>query len=498
MEQLSFRALKRLFAVIALLLPPMLLADERGESVGSVLNARGATAHNESGAIRFLGKGDRIYKGDVISTAARSFAVVSMADKTKLTVRPGSVLRVNEFNVKPKKENVLISLFRGGLRAITGFVSKRRSNAFRLRTGVATIGIRGTEFDARLCEEDDCSAEASKLKRNKRLERKSEVIGRVVARRGSTFRETAESKKLPISSGAPVVVGDVLTTGKNSFMVVVYRDRSRMTLLENTRFKIEALASSGTTAGGDGASAGSSAKKQAGKTATAPAKRSTAQAEQPAKKENAVFRLFRGGLRVITGLIGRRNPSGFRIRTGVATIGIRGTAFDAVCPGGDCAGPQGVYVRTREGTAMLNDNPVPTGRIGRFAQGNFQFVNQLPLQLDLAPPGSIKTDEKRLEQLDSPAPESIDVDEQPLFQQSDIGGTPQGLYLACRSGHCSVDDVDLGPGEALYKGTDAPAQRLVEIPQFLTADPYLNSEQLLVAPPATGSPVTAPETCAVP
>ena len=470
MEQFSLRALKRLIAIAALLVSPMLFAQERGEPVGSVLNSRGATAHNETGGIRFLGKGDRIYKGDVISTAARSFAVVSMADKTRLTVRPGTVLRVNEFNVKPKKENVLISLFRGGLRAITGFVSKRRTNAFRLRTGVATIGIRGTEFDARLCEQDDCSAEASKIKRSTRLERRSQVVGRVVARRGGTFRETAEGKKLPIASGAPVVVGDVLTTNKTSFMVVVYRDGSRMTLLEDTRFKVEALVTAG---------AGASSAKQPSRSSKSAAGK-TAAVKVPEKKESAVFRLFRGGLRVLTGLIGRRNPNGFRIRTGVATIGIRGTAFDAVCPSGDCAVGQGVYVRTREGTALLNDNPVPAGRTASFAQGTFQFVNQLP------------------QPVTQPPPESIDVDEKQLWKESDIGGTPEGLYLACRSGHCSVDDVDLGAGEALYKGTDKRAERLVEIPQFLTADPYLKSEQLLVTPPAVGSPVATPDTCVVP
>jgi len=493
MRQFFFPVLVRLVAVVAISAPCLLFAQERGEPVGSVVNSRGATAHDETGTIRFLGKGDRIYKGDVISTAARSFAVVTMADDTKLTVRPSSVLRVNEFSVKPKKENVLISLFRGGLRALTGFISKRRSNAFRVRTSVATIGIRGTEFDARLCEQSDCTKEAAKLKGKKRFKRTSKVVGRVVARRGRTLRETPAGKSVPVTGGAPVVAGDVLTTGKASFMVVVYRDGSRMTLLADTRFQVEALESAG-RASEDTASPGAATpakpKVQSKAKAKPPRQRAKASGKQrartPAKKakrENAVFRLFRGGLRVITGLIGKRNPRGFRIRTGIATIGIRGTAFDVVCAGGDCAGGQGVFVRTRQGTATLNDNPIAAGQVASFAQGAFQFVKQLPQ--NLTPPEQTK-------------PEGFKVDEKGLFKQSDVGEAKQGLYVAVRSGHAEADGVHLGKGEALYKGTEEPAQRLVEIPAFLTGDPFLNSEQLQTTPPTAGSPVTAPETCAVP
>ncbi|MGR8918312.1 MAG: FecR family protein [Gammaproteobacteria bacterium] len=50
--------------------------------------------------------------------------------------------------------------------------------------------------------------------------------------------------------------------------------------------------------------------------------------EEAAQAEDrSVFRLFRGGLRTITGLIGKRSRDAYRVDTPVATIGIRGTAF---------------------------------------------------------------------------------------------------------------------------------------------------------------------------
>jgi hypothetical protein len=48
------------------------------------------------------------------------------------------------------------------------------------------------------------------------------------------------------------------------------------------------------------------------------------------EKSNMVFSMLKGGMRFITGLIGRSNPQAFRLATPSATIGIRGTEFFAV------------------------------------------------------------------------------------------------------------------------------------------------------------------------
>lgn len=50
------------------------------------------------------------------------------------------------------------------------------------------------------------------------------------------------------------------------------------------------------------------------------------EAEKQAE-DRSVFKLFRGGLRTITGLIGKRSRNAYRLNTPVATIGIRGTAY---------------------------------------------------------------------------------------------------------------------------------------------------------------------------
>ena len=52
--------------------------------------------------------------------------------------------------------------------------------------------------------------------------------------------------------------------------------------------------------------------------------------------ESAIFSLIKGGLRAISGAIGHARPSRYQLRTSVATIGIRGTAYSALLCNQDC------------------------------------------------------------------------------------------------------------------------------------------------------------------
>jgi len=56
-----------------------------------------------------------------------------------------------------------------------------------------------------------------------------------------------------------------------------------------------------------------------------------------ATKSNVLLSLLTGGMRAITGLIGRRDPSKVAYRAGSATIGIRGTDVTIATSGGDVA-----------------------------------------------------------------------------------------------------------------------------------------------------------------
>lgn len=91
-----------------------------------------------------------------------------------------------------------------------------------------------------------------------------------------------------------VVKGDTLNTEKDSYAQVKFDDGGVVTLKPNTRLKIEDF---------------------------------VFKEKEPAS-DSSTLSLLRGGLRMITGLIGKRgNADAFKANTATATIGIRGTTF---------------------------------------------------------------------------------------------------------------------------------------------------------------------------
>ncbi|MEM7196627.1 MAG: FecR family protein, partial [Pseudomonadota bacterium] len=84
----------------------------------------------------------------------KSFIVIKMEDNTKITLRPESSMVISEFQDDKDNESAELSLLKGGLRTVTGLIGKNKPDAVKLKTKVATIGIRGTDFIARLCGGD--------------------------------------------------------------------------------------------------------------------------------------------------------------------------------------------------------------------------------------------------------------------------------------------------------------------------------------------------------
>jgi hypothetical protein len=63
-----------------------------------------------------------------------------------ITVGKNSDFTVREYRIYRDKPNVaLFDLAQGAFRSVTGFIT-RRAHRFEVRTAVATIGVRGTDF----------------------------------------------------------------------------------------------------------------------------------------------------------------------------------------------------------------------------------------------------------------------------------------------------------------------------------------------------------------
>ncbi len=99
-------------------------------------------------------------------------------------------------------------------------------------------------------------------------------------------------KILGVRSG--IETGDLLSTSANTYARIKFSDGGELTLRPNTRIRIDDYRFD----------------------------------QAKPQEDNAFFSLIKGGLRAVTGLVGKRNGlSSYRMATPTATIGIRGTHY---------------------------------------------------------------------------------------------------------------------------------------------------------------------------
>ena len=408
-------------------------------AVGVVEYSRGATTlQGASQGASIVSRGAKFNRNDIITTGKKSFAILRLTDGTRLTLRPNSKFAVEEFNPSLTKDaSAKLSLFRGGMRAITGFISKYNSNGYKMRTPVATIGIRGTEFEARLCG-TDCAEESKSLKKVDLA--KPRAVGRVAFMRGHMAARNVDGNERKVRRGEPIYEGDTLVSGKNSFGVIAFRDKSRVTMQPRSQFLVEKFKFN---------------------------------VEKP--RENvALMSLLRGGLRAVSGRIGKLNRNAYKMRTPVATIGIRGTGYDLQCQGScislddaayfpgeptlidrvldlvsspayaEVPASDGMFAHVWDGGIDVDQG----GNVQQLNNGEYGFVANVgsPLQvLDLSQvPSSFINNT-------APKPDQVEIDEDAMFSELDSESVSPGLYVSVHEGIVTMEgengNLDIGAGE---------------------------------------------------
>ncbi len=125
------------------------LAEQAGR-VSFVSGEVKATATD--GSVRTLVRGAAINGGDRISTGVGRLQI-RFTDGGFVSLQPNSVFGVDQYlyaNKAPEESSLFFSLLQGGMRTITGAIGKVNKQSYKVRTPVATIGIRGTEYLARV------------------------------------------------------------------------------------------------------------------------------------------------------------------------------------------------------------------------------------------------------------------------------------------------------------------------------------------------------------
>ena len=198
------------------------------------------------------------------------------------------------------------------------------------------------------------------------------AVGKVMFAFGEVSAVGTDGNARKLSRGDGIESGDLLKT-LNGRMQVRFSDGGFVALQPRTEFKVTEYRYAGREDG----------------------------------NESAVFNLLRGGIRAVTGLIGRRNKNSYRVDTAFATIGIRGTAYTALtCSGGGCVTPwgqslpDGLYTKTGDGIIFLRNNAgiidLPIGSGGFVAN-----IDAAPVETSAPPPTTTSTIAPRRSRLKS-------------------------------------------------------------------------------------------------
>ena len=121
-------------------------------NVGSVLNILGtAKIQKRTGQVAPAIRGDILYEGDTVWAEGGSNVQIRMVDGAMVWVRANSELKIEGYKSTDHgaaKNESSLRLLSGSMRTVTGLIGKQNPDNYRLSTPNATIGVRGTEFDA--------------------------------------------------------------------------------------------------------------------------------------------------------------------------------------------------------------------------------------------------------------------------------------------------------------------------------------------------------------
>lgn len=434
-------------------------APARAQTAGEVEFSRGVGfAQTPGEAPRTLGRGLALREGDRLTTSDGASAIIKLQDGTRMTVRPNSelVLQQYQFRENAPDNGMLMQLVRGGFRAVTGLISKSSPNAARVQTSTATIGIRGTDFDARLCSSRECAQESAQVQE---AARPNAVLAsaKLVNVQGEINAVNGAGERRRLVDGGSVYPGDVVETARGAQAVMVFRDETRVTLGSQTRFRVDNFVYDNSNAG----------------------------------EGRFLATLLRGSVRALTGLIAKANNRNVGFSTATATIGIRGTGFDATCTGA-CAGEPGAPNTGLTLFAWLGSIAVtPDGQTALqvLQAGQGLFISPTGIVPVLVEPPAT-----------GPRPDQVNVPPK-LFADADVSDSSEGLFVFVRDGHIEIasasEVLHLGRGEAGFAGLGGETLRPSLIPKFIDFDriPLPNSRNPLLTSVLNESGIRSSAVC---
>lgn len=215
------------------------------------------------------------------------------------------------------------------------------------------------------------------------LAEEGKVFAHVWRIRGEVQATDARGMVRPLREGSPVHVGDRVRAAGSGEAVLKALDMGIIAIRPGAEFKAEQFVS------------------------------------ESKASDSQVLRIFSGSLRLISGWIGKLNPSGNKVVTPTATIGIRGTDHEPYVLGQEQAREKsskpGTYDKVNSGGTTLSANgadlDIDPGRVGFVEDGRRKralLTLLLPVLLDKVPdfyvPGVFDAEIERYAEKNLPRP----------------------------------------------------------------------------------------------
>jgi hypothetical protein len=159
----SLARLIRFFGVLLFALTPhyalgQSLEPARAGLVDFAVSA--ATITSPDGRKNQVREGSIVRVGDAIETDSAGEVHLKMEDGGFLGVRPNTVLQIASYQARGESDDrSTVSLLKGAVRSVTGWIGKLNTRGYRITTPTVTIGIRGTDHETVHIAPDSASAE---------------------------------------------------------------------------------------------------------------------------------------------------------------------------------------------------------------------------------------------------------------------------------------------------------------------------------------------------
>jgi hypothetical protein len=130
-------------------------AQQPQSAAGRIKIASGSAFIVRAGAVVPAQAGQLVFEADSVRTGADGRLGITLRDDTRISLGPGSEVRVDRFVYAPAEGGMglVLKVVRGVMAYVSGRIAKLSPDSIRLETPAAVVGVRGTTLALRVVPE---------------------------------------------------------------------------------------------------------------------------------------------------------------------------------------------------------------------------------------------------------------------------------------------------------------------------------------------------------